>query len=84
MFKLQNNDKNMKKNKLSTLAIGRTFSKGMALILVAVITAGMAIVPRVLADPGEQIRQLQRENAQNNSIVAQLRSQAGSYRDAIA
>lgn len=59
----------------------------LAIIAIAVISVvGFSVIPRVLvrADSiGDQIEQLQSENAHNKDIVAQLQNEATSYQDAI-
>ncbi|MET1033285.1 MAG: CHAP domain-containing protein [Candidatus Saccharimonadales bacterium] len=61
---------------------------GAVFVLVALVTAGMNVVPRIMpqasADANSEIQRLQAENAVNNNVVAQLKDQAVSYKDAIA
>lgn len=57
-------------------------------VAVAVIaTVGMSVIPRQMAKAdsvGDQIQQLQQQNAANQNAVAQLQNEAVSFQDAVA
>lgn len=77
----------MKKMKLSKPTSKRKLFVGTAVLLVAFVTAGMNIVPRVMphvaADTNSEIQRLQAQNAANNNAVSRLQEEAVSYKDAI-
>lgn len=88
MFKWKLHNKNMKKMRLKSLKTKRKLLTGVSLVIVAMVTAGMMVLPRVApgvsADANSEIQRLQAENAANNDLVAKLKNEAVSYRDAIA
>lgn len=88
MFKWKLHNKNMKKMRLKSLKTKRKLLTGVSLVIVAMVTAGMTVLPRVApdvsADANSEIQRLQAENAANNDLVAKLKNEAVSYRDAIA
>ncbi len=84
MFKVQDNKIKMKKLSIGTLIKNRRIATTSFLVVAAILTVGMTIVPRVTADNiTDQIKQLQQQNANNKNAVAQLQEQAVSYQDAI-
>jgi hypothetical protein len=87
MFKVRSNKQKMKKIKLSKSTSKRKLFVGTAVLLVAFVTAGMNIVPRVMphaaADTNGEIQRLQAQNAANNNAVSRLQAEAVSYKDAI-
>lgn len=88
MFKLKLHNKNMKNTRLKSLKTKRKLLTGVSLVIVAIVTAGMTVLPRVTpdvaADANSEIQRLQAENAANNDSVAKLKNEAVSYQDAIA
>lgn len=76
--------KNLKQN--SVIKKLTTVRNSVALVLIiAVLVLGLSLKPQVKADSiSDQIAALQRENAQNSNLVAELRNQATSYQDAIS
>jgi surface antigen len=68
--------------KIKTIRICRKTS--LVVLLIGVLTIA-SLAPKVTADRfDDQIKQLQQQNAQNQSTVSQLQQQATSYQDAIS
>jgi len=88
MFIVKPNKTNMIQKVRNTLNTTRRRLTAATLVALALLIAGVAIVPRanpvVNANANDEIQRLQEENANNKNIVAQLQDQAVSYQDAIA
>lgn len=86
MFKVQANKTKKIEKMLTKYQTLRRAMAGFTLLIAVFATVGMSIAPNaVRADSiGDQITQLQQENANNRNAVAQLQQEATSFQDAIA
>lgn len=73
----------MLKQKSKTRRILSNLPARIGVIAIVIVLAASFLIPNVKASIQDQINQLQQENANNRSIVADLRNQATSYQDAI-
>jgi surface antigen/peptidoglycan hydrolase CwlO-like protein len=87
MFKVKSNKTNMIQKVRNTLSTTKRRLTAASLVAMALLVAGVAIVPRVdtivNANSNDEIQRLQEENTANKSIVARLQGEATSYQDAI-
>ena len=84
MFKMKALKTNTMLKKNTKLQFTKKTTSLAVLAVAAVLAIGFSVVPRVTADQfDEQIKALQAQNTNNQSMVQQLESQAASYQDAI-
>lgn len=83
MCKLQDTQKNMKKNKKLSLK-QRIITSAMLMVAVGSILPLSGFTYVAADSVSDQIRDLQAQNAENQNIVSRLQNEAASYQDAIS